>query len=133
MRAGLPFLAGHVLGALVIGAFGGALVNGASILSFAIVMGMAALASGLLCNWLPGYDGPGWMLWLSGAGLNPLLLVALASSFDTAGCVVGTQTGRACMFSDIGEMIVGVCLLPPLIGLGVRWLMRPRPTPQPPD
>jgi hypothetical protein len=133
MRPGYPFLAGHVLGALVIGAFGGALVSGASILSFAIVMGMAALASGLLCNWLPGYDGPGWLLWLSGAGLNPLLLVALASSFDTAGCVVGTQTGRACMFSDIGEMIVGVCLLPPLIGLGLRWLMRPRPTPQPPD
>ena len=133
MRAGLPFLAGHVLGALVIGAFGGALVNGASILSFAIVMGMAALASGLLCNWLPGYDGPGWLLWLSGAGLNPLLLVALASSFDTAGCVVGTQTGRACQFSDIGEMIVGVCLLPPLIGLGVRWVMRPRPLPRPPD
>jgi hypothetical protein len=133
MRAGLPFLAGHVLGALVIGAFGGALVNGASILSFAVVMAFAALASGLLCNWLPGYDGPGWMLWLSGAGLNPLLLVALASSFDTAGCVVGTQTGRACVFSDIGEMIVGVCLLPPLIGLGVRWLMRPRPLPRPPD
>src|SRR5580698_1120868 len=129
MRPGVPFMIGHVLGALVIGAFGGALVNGTSILSFAIVMAVAALASGLLCNWLPGYDGSGWLLWLSGAGLNPLLLVALDSSFDTAGCVVGTQTGRACVFSDIGEMIVGVCLLPPLIGIGVRWLMRPRPTP----
>jgi hypothetical protein len=133
MRPGVPFMIGHVLGALVIGAFGGALVNGVSIVSFAIVMAVAALASGLLCNWLPGYDGPGWLLWLSGAGLNPLLLVALASSFDAAGCVVGTQTGRACLFSDIGPMVVGVCLLPPLFGVALRRLMRPRPLPRPPD
>jgi hypothetical protein len=63
---------------------------------------------------------------------NPLLLVALASSFDAAGCMVGTQTGRACLFNEIGEMIVGACLLPPLFGVGLRWLLRPRPLLRPP-
>src|ERR1700741_3953877 len=85
-------------------------------------MAVAAAASAAVCRWWPGYEGPWWQLWLAGAGTNPLLLVALSFSFDAADCVVGMRKGPACLFSDIGPLMVGVCLLPPLFGLGLRWL-----------
>ena len=122
MRPAVPFIFGHVAGALLIGGVGGALINTASIESFAIIMGVAAAASATVCRWWPGYDAPWWQLWLAGAGTNPLLLVALAFSLDAADCVIGKAKGPACLFSDIGPLVVGVCLLPPLFGLGLRWL-----------
>jgi hypothetical protein len=122
VRPAIPFIFGHVVGALLIGAVGGALINTASIESFSIIMLVAAAASATLCRWWPGYDGPWWQLWLAGAGTNPLLLVALSFSVDAADCVVGMRKGPACLFSDIGPLVVGVCLLPPLLGLGLRAL-----------
>ncbi|HEY2871614.1 MAG TPA: hypothetical protein VGJ56_06830, partial [Reyranella sp.] len=88
MRPAIPFVFGQVVSALLIGAVGGALINTASIESFSIIMAVAAAASATVCRWVPGYDGPWWQLWLAGAGSNPLLLVALAFSFDAADCVV---------------------------------------------
>jgi hypothetical protein len=122
VRGALPFIVGHVLGAMLIGAVGGSLVNVASIVSFAVVMGVGALASAIVCRWWPGYDGPGWQLWLAGAATNPLLVVALLFSLDAASCMVGMRTGRGCLYSDIGPLVVGTCLLPPLFGVGLRWL-----------
>jgi len=133
MRPTFPFIFGQVVGALLIGAVGGALINTASIESFSIIMAVAAAASATVCRWWPGYDAPWWQLWLAGAGTNPLLLVALSFSFDAADCVIGKAKGPACLFSDIGPLVVGVCLLPPLIGVGLRWLLRPSPTPRLPD
>ena len=126
------FAVGQVGGALLIGALGGTFVNASSILSFAIAMGVGALASVMICHIWPGWDGPGWQLWLVGALANPLLLVALAFSADATDCVVGKAKGPTCLFGDIGPLVVGVCLLPPLIGLSLRLLLRPRPTPPPP-
>ena len=123
MRPGIPFVFGQVVSALLIGAVGGALINTASIESFSIIMAVAAAASATVCRWVPGYDGPWWQLWLAGAGTNPLLLVALAFSFDAADCVVGARKGPACLFSDIGPLEVGVCLIPPLIGIGLRGIL----------
>jgi hypothetical protein len=123
MRPAIPFVFGQVLSALLIGAVGGALINTASIESFSIIMAVAAAASATVCRWVPGYDGPWWQLWLAGAGTNPLLLVALAFSFDAADCVVGARKGPACLFSDIGPLVVGVCLIPPLIGIGLRGIL----------
>jgi hypothetical protein len=131
--ARLPFPIGQVVGALLIGALGGLFVNTSSILSFAIAMGVGALASVFICKIWPGWDGPGWQLWIVGALANPLLLVAVAFTSDAADCVIGKAKGPACLFGDIGPLVVGVCLLPPLIGVGVRRLMRPRPMPRPPD
>jgi len=71
---------------------------------------------------VPGFDAPGWQLWLAGALANPLLLVALGFAVEEYDCLLGKRSGWACMFSDIGPMVVGVCLLPPLLGLGLRWL-----------
>jgi len=70
------FATGQVGGALLIGALGGTFVNASSILSFAIAMGVGALASVMICRIWPGWDGSGWQLWLVGALANPLLLVA---------------------------------------------------------
>jgi hypothetical protein len=123
MRPAIPFVFGQVVSALLIGAVGGALINTASIESFSIIMAVAAAASATVCRWVPGYDGPWWQLWLAGAGANPLLLVALAFSFDAADCVVGARKGPACLFSDIGPLVVGVCLIPPLIGVGLRGIL----------
>ena len=129
MRPTFPFIFGQVVGALLIGAVGGALINTASIESFSIIMAVAAAASATVCRWWPGYDAPWWQLWLAGAGTNPLLLVALSFSFDAADCVIGKVKGPTCLFGDIGPLVAGVCLLPPLIGLGLRLLLRPTPPP----
>jgi hypothetical protein len=132
VRPAFPFILGHVVSALLIGAVGGALVNTASIESFSIIMAVAAAASATICRWLPGYDAPWWQLWLAGAGTNPLLLVALSFSIDAADCVAGARKGPACLFSDIGPLVVGVCLVPPLFGIGLRWLWSGGATPRPP-
>jgi hypothetical protein len=122
MRAPPPFVYGHVLGALLIGAVGGSFVEFRAILTFGIAMTVGAAASAMVCRWWPGFDAPGWRLWLAGALGNPLLLVALGFSVEEYDCLLGKRTGWNCMFSDIGPLVVGVCLLPPLLGLGLRWL-----------
>lgn len=122
MRALSPFVYGHVLGALLIGAVGGSFVDFQAIFTFAVAMVVGAAASTMVCRWWPGFDASGWRLWLAGALGNPLLLVALGFSIDEYDCLIGKRTGWNCMFSDIGPMVVGVCLLPPLLGLGLRWL-----------
>ena len=65
MRPAFPFIFGQIVGALLIGAVGGALINTASIESFSIIMVVAAAASATVCRWWPGYDGPWWQLWLA--------------------------------------------------------------------
>ena len=128
-----PFAIGHVLSALLIGALGGLFVSTASIVSFAIAMGFGALASVVICRIFPGEDGPGWQLWIVGSLFNPLLLVALFFTADASDCMFGKVKGAACLFDDIGPLVVAVCLLPPLIGIGVRWLLRSPPPPVPPE
>lgn len=127
MRALSPFVYGHVLGALSIGAVGGSFLDLRAILTFAAAMAVGAAASAVVCRWWPGYDAPGWRLWLAGALGNPLLLVALGFSIDSYDCLTGKRTGWDCMFSDIGPIVVGVCILPPLFGLALRWLWGPSP------
>jgi hypothetical protein len=122
MRALSPFVYGHVLGALSIGGLCGAFVDFRAVFTFAVAMAAGAAASAMVCRWWPGFDGPGWRLWLAGALGNPLLLVALGFSIDSYECLLGERTGWNCMFSDIGPLVAGVCLLPPLAGLGLRWL-----------
>jgi len=122
MRGLSSFVYGQVVGALVIGAVGGAFLDLRAIFTFAIAMAIGAAASAMVCRWWPGFDAPGWRLWLTGALANPLLLVALGFSIEEYECLLGKRRGWDCMFSDIGPLVVGVCLLPPLLGLGLRWL-----------
>ena len=122
MRALSPFVHGHVLGALLVGAVCGSFLDLRAIFTFAIAMAVGAAASAMVCRWWPGYSAAGWRLLLTGAIANPLLLVALGFSIDSYECLLGRRTGWNCMFADIGPMVVGVCLLPPLFGVGLRWL-----------
>jgi hypothetical protein len=119
-----PFVLGQVLGALLIGAVGGSFLDLRAIFTFAIAMAVGASASAIVCRWWPGYDAAGWRLWLTGALANPLLLVALGFSVDSYECLLGKRTGWNCMFADIGPLVAGICLLPPLLGLAARWLWR---------
>ena len=124
MRAPPPFAVGQVLGAVVIGLVGGSFIDTRAIFSFAVGMGLGAGASAMVCRWWPGYDAAGWRLWLTGAAANPLLVVALGFSIDEYDCLLGKRSGWACMFSDIGPMVAGVCLLPPLFGVALRGLWK---------
>ena len=129
MRALSPFVYGHILGALLIGAVGGSFIEFRAIFTFGIAMAAGAAASVMVCRWWPGFDAPGWRLWLTGALGNPLLLVALGFSVGSYECLLGKRTGWNCMFGDIGPLVVGICLLPPLLGLGLRWLWGSTPRP----
>ena len=133
MRPAIPFVFGQIVSALLIGAVGGAVINTASIVSFSVIMAVAAAASATVCRWWPGYDSPWWQLWLAGAGTNPLLLVAFSFSIDAADCVTRARKGPDCLFSDIGPLVVAVCLLPPLFGIGLRWLWAGAAKPQSPE
>jgi hypothetical protein len=136
MRTPAPFAFGQVVGALVIGVIGGSLVGGTAIITFAVGMTLGALASAMVCRWWPGYDAAGWRLWLTGGVANPLLIVALGFSIDSYECFLGTRTGWACVFADIGPMVAGICMIPPLFGVALRWLWNGppdiRPTQPPP-
>jgi hypothetical protein len=127
MRRVSPFVYGHVLGALLIGAVCGSFLDVRAIFTFAIAMTVGAAASAMVCRWWPGFAAAGWRLWLTGALGNPLLLVALGFSIDSYECLLGKRTGWNCMFSDIGPLVAGVCLLPPLFGIGLRWLLGRNP------
>jgi hypothetical protein len=123
-----PFIYGQILGALVIGAVGGSFVDFKAIFVFGAAMAVGAAASAMMCRLWPGYEAPGWRLWLVGALANPLLIVALGFSIDSYECLLGRRTGWSCLFSDIGPLVAGVCLLPPLFGIALRWLWGRNPT-----
>ena len=126
MRRIPSFVYGHVLSALLLGFVGGALLNLTAVAIFCGVMAGSALASAFVCWLWPGLAGPGWQLWLVGTVANPLFLVAAFLAFQNYDCLVGQKTGWDCMFSDAYPVAMGICLIPPLIGLAVRWLARRR-------
>lgn len=127
------FPIGQVASAVLIGAIGGLLIDVSSLITFAVAMGISAAAAVFICKVWPGWEGPGWQLWIVGALANPLLLVALLFTSDAADCVVGTAKGPGCLFSDIGPLVAGACLVPPLIGVGLRALLGEPPVPPVPD
>jgi len=116
------FVYGHVLSALLLGAVGGAFLDLKAVMIFGGVMATSAIASAFVCWLWPGFAGPGWQLWIAGVIGNPLFLVAAFFAYQDLDCLIGNKTGWNCMFSDIGPFTMGVCLVPPLFGLALRWL-----------
>jgi hypothetical protein len=116
------FVWGHVLGALLIGMIAGAFLDLRAVLTFGGAMAVCALASAFVCGLWPGLSGAGWQLWLVGVIANPLFLAAVFFAYQDIDCLVGVKTGWDCMFASIEPMVMGVCLVPPLVGLAVRWL-----------
>jgi hypothetical protein len=116
------FIYGHVLSALLLGFFSGAFLDVRAVAVFSAVMAGCALVSGLVCWLWPGFAGPGWQLWLVGVIANPLFLAAAFFAYQDFDCLVGRKTGWDCLLSDAYPLAMGICLVPPLIGLAVRWL-----------
>ncbi len=122
MRRVHPFVYGHVLGALIVGAVSAAPSStGRPSSSFASLLAANAVIGSLVCWWRPGFEAAGWKLWLAATFANPLMLAAIAFSIDQYECLVGQRTGWNCLFSDVGPLTVMACLPSPLIGLAVRW------------
>ena len=124
MRRIPSFVYGHVLSAFLLGFVGGVFLNLEALLVFCSVMAGSALVSALVCWRWPGYAGAGWKLWLVGVIASPLFLVAAFLVAQDYECLTGSKTGWDCMFSDMYPLMMGVCVIPPLIGLAVRWLAR---------
>ncbi len=118
------FIWGHVLGALLLGLTSGAFLNFPAVMKFSGAMVLGALVSGLVCWRWPGVAGPGWQLWLVGWAANPLFLGSAFFVYQDFDCLLGTKKGWDCIIPAIGPMIMGLCLVPPMIGLVVRWLPR---------
>ena len=128
MRRIHPFVWGHVIGALAVGAVWGAFLDLTAVVSFAGVLAANAMIGSLICWWRPGFEAAGWKLWLVATFVNPLMVSAIAYSIDQYDCLAGQRTGWNCMFSDVGPLVVAACLPSPLVGLAVRWWKRrPRP------
>jgi hypothetical protein len=124
MRRIHPFVLGHVVGAFVVGAVGGATLDLKAVMVFSSLLAANAAIGSLVCWWRPGFDAAGWKLWLVATFVNPLMLSAIAYSIDQYDCLVGQRTGWPCMFSDVGPLVAAACLPSPLIGLAVRWWKR---------
>jgi len=112
-----PFVFGHVIAALGAGAVAGAFLDLKAVLVFSSVLAASAIVSALVCWRWPRFDAAAWKLWLVGVLANPLFLAAVAFSVDQYECLLGRKTGWDCMFSDLGPMVAGMCLLPPIGGL----------------
>jgi hypothetical protein len=117
MKRIAPFVIGHVIAALMAGAVAGAFLDLKAVLIFSSVLAASAIVSALVCWRWPGFDAAAWKLWLIGVLANPMFLAAVAFSVDQYECLIGRKTGWNCLFSDLGPMVAGMCLLPPVGGL----------------
>ena len=124
MRRIHPFVWGHVLGALVVGAVSGAFLDAEAVMTFSSLLAANAVIGSLICWWRPGFEAAGWKLWLVATFANPLILAGIAFSIDQWDCLFKPVKGWSCMFSDFGWMAAAACLPSPLIGLAVRWWKR---------
>lgn len=122
MRRVPSFVYGHVLAALLIGLVAGSFLDLKAVMVFGSGMAAGAIASALVCWLWPGFAGPGWQLWIAGVIGNPVFLGAAFFAYQDIDCLLGTKTGWGCMFASIEPQVMGACLVPPLVGLAVRWL-----------
>lgn len=124
MRRIHPFVYGHVVGALIVGAVAGAFLDWQAAVSFAGLLAANAVISSLVCWWRPGFEAAGWKLCLMAAFANPLMIAAIGFSIDQYECLIGQRTGWNCMFAEVGPLTAVLCLPSPLIGLVFRWWKR---------
>ena len=122
-----PFTYGMVCSAPVIGALaGGSALNARGTILFALTMAVGAAVAVLACSWWPKLSAPVWKLWPASVAANPLFLLAAGYSLDHYECLPGSATGWNCFLVDLGPFVAALCLLPPIVGLALRWLRRQR-------
>ncbi|MDB5488908.1 MAG: hypothetical protein JWQ58_2623 [Reyranella sp.] len=125
-----PFVMGHLVSALLVGAGAGAFLAAEAMLIGGVGMLAGAIVSSLVCQWKPGVEAPAWMLWLVAVLANPVFLAALVFMALDWECVVGRQRGWGCFVAAMAIVATGLCLLPPLGGLLWRSWKRYRARPR---
>ncbi|MGE0579917.1 MAG: hypothetical protein AB7F22_36845 [Reyranella sp.] len=121
MRRIPSFVYGNVIGGLITGIVGGAFLDLKAVVIFSALLAANAAIVSLVCWWRPGFEAAAWKLWLMATFANPLMLGALVFTIDQYECLIGSRTGWNCMFAGIAPLVAGVCLVPPVAGLALRW------------
>jgi hypothetical protein len=116
-----PFALGQVASAFVVGTLTAAFFNLGVVVLFCAILALGAGSSALICRWRPGFDAPGWKLWLTGTLANPVTLGAVIYSAREYECLLGQRTGWDCMLVEIGPFLAAIGCAPPLVGIVVRW------------
>jgi peptidoglycan/LPS O-acetylase OafA/YrhL len=125
-----PFVMGHLVAALLVGAGTGALLSPDAMLIGGIALLAGAVVSSLVCQWKPGVEAPAWQLWAVAVLANPVFVAALAfMAFDWK-CVLGLQRGLGCLGAAMAIIATALCFLPPLGGLLWRAWKRSRARPR---
>ena len=125
-----PFVMGHLVSAVMVGAGAGAFLDVRASLYFALALLVGAAASSRVCQWKPGFEAAGWKLWLVAVITNPILLASLAvMAFDWE-CVAGLRRGWNCIGTAIAIAAAGLCLVPPVGGVAWRAWKRYRARPR---
>jgi hypothetical protein len=124
MRRLHPFVVGSVLGGLVIGGVpGSAALNLQATVGLALVMAGGAAIAALVCWRWPGLAAPAWKLWPVAVLANPLFMIGVYWTIDEWECLFRrTRSGWDCLFSDFAPILAGLCLIPPVVGLVVRFI-----------
>jgi hypothetical protein len=121
-----PFVYGHVVAALVVGAAAGLALDMQAAVMAAIALAAGAMISSVICWWKPGFEAPAWLLIPAAILGNPMMLAAIGFMVVDYECVVGSRKGLNCIGAAVAILVAGVCLLPPFGGLLWRWWKRSR-------
>ena len=92
-----PFVMGHLVAALLVGAGAGAFLAAEAMLIGGVGMLAGAIVSSLVCQWKPGVEAPAAKLWPVAVLANPVFLAALVFMALDWDCVVGNQRGWGCL------------------------------------
>lgn len=125
-----PFVMGHLVAAVLVGAGAGAFLDLRLALYFALALLAGAIVSSFVCQWKPGVEAPAWRLYLVALIANPILLgslVVMALDWD---CVLGLRRGWNCFAAAMAIAAACLCLLPPFGGLLWRRWKRYRARPR---
>ena len=109
------FAVGNVLGAIAIGAAIGSFEDWRAIALCIAIMGGNAIVSSLICWRWPGLDAPWWQLWPMATFVHPLMLTAVAWSFDQWDCLTRVRGGFGCMLAFLGPLAIEASVPSPLI------------------
>jgi len=125
-----PFVIGHLVAALLVGAGAGAFLAAEAMLIGGVGMLAGAIVSSLVCQWKPGVEAPASQLWPVAVLANPVFLGALVFMAIDWECVVGRQRGWGCLVAAMAIIVASLCFLPPLGGLVWRSWKRYRARPR---
>ena len=125
-----PFVMGHLVSALLVGAGAGAFLAAEAMLIGGLGMLVGAVVSSFVCQWKPGVEAPAAILWPASVLANPVFLAALVFMALDWECVVGNRRGWGCLVAARAIIAAGLCFLPPLGGLSWRSWKRYRARPR---